>query len=192
MEVWCGTSPQDLGTAQPDVVVLPEDVTMAEIEAAAERLPRAIVVGAVREGHRMRGVLWHTGRNCVDYLKVGCDGHTIGGDPPADLPILTIGDLSVGVLICLDVDPPTLRRDLVEALRAAPSQFKIVCVPAEMQAGLFFADGWVSPMWAGVVLAVSNGISRYPTSRLASFIAGADGQKIALQQDREPVRFQLT
>lgn len=191
MKVWCGQSADQLAEDTPDLVVFPECVSLRDIQAAAALLPRAIVVGAVLEASRVRGIVWHLGCNRIDYAKVGFDGHTDGGPPPERLPIYAVGDVHVGTLVCMDVQLPELRNAVVDALRASTAQFKIVGVPAEMQRGSWFVDDWVGPVWRGTVLALSNGVSRYPDSRLPSFITDTDGLKVAVQERTEPIWLRL-
>lgn len=191
MKVWCGQFAGQLSDATPDVVVFPECVSLNDIQAAAALLPRAIVVGAVLEANRVRSFVWHQGRNQIDYVKVGSDGHTDGGPPPERLPTYAFDNMCVGTLVCMDVQPPELRNAVVDVLRASTARFKIVCVPAEMQRGLWFVDDCVGPMWRGAVLALSNGVSRYPDSRLPSFITDTGGRKAVVQKRTEPIQLRL-
>src|SRR3990167_666164 len=74
MELWCGLSADQLGTATPDLIVFPERVSQHEIDQAVARCPDAIIAGAISTKGFMQGVIWHHGGNQIDYLKVGNDG----------------------------------------------------------------------------------------------------------------------
>ncbi len=191
MQVWCGQSASQLGDQTPDLVVFPEGIGSDQIASVAAYHPQTIVVGAVLDANRMRGVVWHRSRNWIRYAKVGSDGQTDGGPPPGELPIYIHGEVAIGVLICMDVQLPTLRNSVVDALRRSAASFKILCVPADMQGGAWFVGDEVGPAWTGVSLALSNGVFRSPTNRLASFITDVRGAKIAIQVGTEPVSYRL-
>jgi hypothetical protein len=188
MTIWCCRFTSQLEKARPDVIVFPEGVRQGEHDRARAWFPDAIVVGAIKEGRHMRGVIRHCGENQIDYLKVGADGHTEGAPPPASVPVYDTGEVAVGLLICMDVQNPMLANAVAEQLRNAAAPRKVLCIPAEMVGGSWFTDPLIGPpSWAGLQVALSNNDVRYPNNRLRSFITGRARSKIAEQADREAI-----
>jgi hypothetical protein len=193
-ELWCGLSADQLGTATPDLIVFPERVSQHEIDQAVARCPNAIIAGAISTKGFMRGVIWHHGRNQIDYLKVGNDGR-LGSSPSPRREQPTIyesHDLAVGLLICMDFDIPAVRDGVIEQLHRSEAPFKALCVPADMYNAWFSTEPITPPRLDGIHVAVSNGLV-HGDNRLRSFITDRKRMKDAnaKQVDREPIRLWL-
>ena len=59
------------------------------------------------ENGRSRGVVLHGGQNRIDYLKVETDGRTVGSGDHQQNSVYELGDVCIGVLICMDVNHVT-------------------------------------------------------------------------------------
>lgn len=105
---------------------------LREIEAASIENPSAIIVVAIEESGRGRGVLLHHGENRIDYLKLGTDGRTSGTDNVQQNPVYETGNLCVGVLICMDIQHRAFSWAVIERVRSSECELKLVCVPADM------------------------------------------------------------
>jgi predicted amidohydrolase len=128
-----------------------------------------------------------------DYLKVEDDGRTVGSGDVRQRPVATIGDVCVGLLVCMDVDRVDLRRAVVAEMRASLAPLKVLCVPADMTGDRFQHDALAFPQeYEGVHVALSNQTKTYPQFRCRSFITDAHGKKIVVQQHTEPIYRELT
>jgi len=147
LQAACVDVPEKL-VASADVVILPERVTWAQIREAQRRCPAAIIVGAVLEGPVLpghpnrrpycRAVVLHSGRNQVDYLKLGSDGHSDGvGYAPRRLPVYRYHKLALGIVICMDLETD-IAGHVIGDLRLSQASKKVFCVPAAMTA----SSGW--------------------------------------------------
>jgi predicted amidohydrolase len=190
MRLACIANSGEIGDDSPDLIVLPEYSCASEIDRAVSLLPTSIIVAAVQDGQYSRGLLIHEGRNLIDYLKCGTDGHTQGtGVYPARLPVLEYGDSCIGVVICMDIQDTGILLPVVERLRASGRRHLVLCIPAAMQ-GYWFGDGQLGPAFNGVHTLLSN----HPTHhewRCGSFIADPSGQKVRIQLDKEPLHLIL-
>jgi hypothetical protein len=136
--IWCGTSVANIGDEPADLVVLPEGVAEADLVGVARSRPASVVVGAwAAPDGRMRGVIWHLGREQVAYGKVRFDGRSPGGPPPVQPPVYLHEQIAIGVVVCLDVQDDLANR-VLEALLRAPAPFKALCIPADMRDALVF------------------------------------------------------
>jgi hypothetical protein len=188
--IWCGRGGRDLklGERRPDVIVLPEGVSMGTVRRTAVQAPNAVIAGAVRVGQHMKGVLRYDGRNRVQYMKVHSDRWTAGSPPPARCPILEIADLAVGLVICVDVQDAKLMHGVIGALNASAAPWKVLCVPMKTYAGgLFSTEPVCYPTWERIHVAVSNSHRGYPDNRLRNFISDVAGKKVIEQEVGEPI-----
>ena len=194
LELWCGLAADQLGTATPDLIVFPERVSQHEIDQAVARCPDAIIAGAISTKGFMQGVIWHHGRNHIDYLKVGNDGRPGSSlSPRREQPtIYESHDLAVGLLICMDFDIPAVRDGVIDHLHRSAAKFKVLCVPADMSRDWFSTEPITPPKLDGIRVAVSNGLV-HGDNRLRSFITDRKRMKdaSAKQVDREPIRLWL-
>ncbi len=109
MRIACASHAADLQDGTFDLAVLPEGTNATELLALASRNSSSIIVGAVSEGSFMRGVAIHAGENRIAYRKIGFDGRSRGSNDISQCPVFHFPDVSVAVLICLDVDDTTVR-----------------------------------------------------------------------------------
>lgn len=170
----------------PDLLVLPEGVSKADLDLAVARHPSSLVVGAVPDGPHMRAYVVRDGINRVNYLKSvddGRSGHFEGVQP---LALFEEPGLAVAVFICIDYLSLELRPRLLEALKASQSERALVCIPADMH-GDFFRDG-PEGTFPGVWVALSNNRKTYENPwRCRSFIADRGGRVMARQSDYEAI-----
>jgi hypothetical protein len=189
MRVWCGLAANQLPAQKPHLIVFPEGVDQSEIDQAQQLCPDAVIAGAILQGDRMRGVIQHRFDNHIDYQKVLSDGHSEGGPSPSCPPIYLCDSVAVGLLICRDIQEPTLTNSVIAGLHRATASFKMLCIPAEMH----ISGGWFSgptlgnPAWAGIHVALSNNNARYGEHRIRNFIADAAGQKVVVQKGVEAI-----
>lgn len=190
--VLCGVNLGGVSALLPDLVVLPEGVSHADILRAEALFPAAVVAGAILDGQRMRAVVSHRGINQVDYLKVGSDQRTCGGEFPRQTPVYDAGPVSVGILICMDVQIPELANRVLGSLGQSAAPFKVLCIPADMDLNWFAGDD-VSHLSRGAIhVALSNNAITYPEHRLRSFITDHRGQKAKAQVHREAISLRLS
>ena len=157
MRISCVLDADQLSTAisTPDVIVFPEGISETEIQKACSIHPHSIVVAAVTDNSRSRGVLLHRGRNQIDYLKVATDCRTLGSGNIQQVPVYTSRDVCIGVLICMDVDHVAFSQSVIAAVKSSESQLKLLCLPADMGAYWFSGDT-VSPRFEGLHVILCN------------------------------------
>ena len=63
------------------------------IEEVQSSCPDAIIVAAIVENGRSRGVVLHGGQNRIDYLKVETDGRTVGSGDHQQNSVYELGDV---------------------------------------------------------------------------------------------------
>jgi hypothetical protein len=191
MRISCVTNPTEVGTDPSDLIVFPEYSDANEINTVASRIPNSIIVAAVLEGRRSRGVLFHQGKNRIDYLKIGTDGHSIGTKTlPRRMPIYELPNICVGVVICMDIQEGPLWPHVIERLKASTSPRDFLCVPADMGSEWFSGNPKVDFRLEGIHLIVCN----HPTGhdpRCKSFMTCADLTVVRQQFDREPLHLDL-
>lgn len=190
MTVWCGQSPDQLRGDTPDVVLLPERISEADLGRAGLLCPNAMIVGAPTFGNGdVRGMLKHRGETLIDYLKVGSDDRFNGaGALPPVLPVVELGDAMIGILVCRDFDDHRLAPLVLNELRASKAAFKLLCIPAAMHGHLFVFEpgrGFLSN--PGVYIALSNGEPTHPQNRERSFIARPDGRLLIDTPERTAI-----
>lgn len=163
----------DLVGYLPDLIVLPEYVDRTEIARVEELCPNAIVAGAFTDAGAMRGVLRHGGCDRISYMKILGDGRSVGaGEQPDQVPVYGSGDIAVGLLVCLDIQEPTLVGRVLAELRRRPARLKVLCIPAAMHASSWsFEDGAGILGHAGLhAVVLTNGMPIHPSDRMRSFI----------------------
>ena len=188
MKIVCSVGVEEMMTAAPNVLVLPERTTTQEIRDATTCWPNAIIVGATEEGRHIRGHLVRNGIDYIDYLKFSHDGVSCGaGSVPASL---TFADsaVAVGVLICRDFQQADMRRVVMDRLAATQASLRLVCIPADMGSEWFPGDQVA--LFGGAYLAVSNNRRTSSDTRRGSFIAGPDGACLVQQLRHEAIVFE--
>ena len=132
MQISCVLDAAQLGTADgaPELIVFPEGVSETEIDNARALCPHSMIVAAVVEDGRSRGVLLHQGRNQIDYLEVTTDGRTVGSGNLQQMPLYEHNNGCIGVLICMDVNHRAFSRAVVERVRASECRLKLICIPS--------------------------------------------------------------
>lgn len=188
MRIGCASQPSDLGKIEFDLAFLPEDTDAIELARFAKLRPHAVVAGAAREGNYMRGFIMRGSSNLISYWKVGSDGRSAGCGNPNQLPVVHFNDLSVGMLICMDVDDVVLRPRVVAELNRCRQGEKVLCVPGEMSGAYFGGNALISPQnFSGLWFALSN--AAINQDRCKSFIADPDGKKVVIQAEQEAIFF---
>jgi predicted amidohydrolase len=173
-------------------MVLPEYASRAEIERAETLNPSSVIVAAALDGIFNRAFLMHDGHNCANYLKMGddCSGKYLAtGSPPKQLPVLHLPEMSVGVVICMDVQQPNLLIPVVQSLRDGGRRFKFLCIPADM-GGEWFNQEPLGSAHAGVHALLCNHPSHHDPRR-TSFIADGRGNLVVRQNETETIYLDL-
>ena len=162
----------DAAALYPDLILFPEGINENEVERACSSHVDTMIVGAVTEDGRNRGLLLHRGQNRIDYLKIGDDGRTAGGEEPEQLPVFESDDVCIGVVICMDIEIKLGRfsRTVIERIRSSESQFKLLCIPADMASHWFDGDNLSSGTFDGVNVALCNHTKTHQ-ERCKSFVA---------------------
>lgn len=188
--IWCGLSAMQLGDEEADLVVFPEGVAEEDIADVSRQRPAAVVAGAYNDGQgsRMRGVIWHGGREQIAYEKVSFDQRTPGGPPPGRPPIYVTNRVAIGLAVCCDIQQ-ALFNDIIAQLSAAQVGFKAICIPADMwDPSWFSGDARVGyESWGAVHVVLSNGLGLEGGARPPSFITDESRQKVAVQQGLESI-----
>lgn len=171
--------------------MFPEGILSEEIANAQASHPDSMIVGAIVEDERTRGLLLHRGHNRIDYLKVTTDGRTVGSGNLQQDPVYQFGGVCVGVLICLDVDHVEFSRAVIEKVRSSLAKLKLMCIPADMGAHWFSGDSLPWPkMFEGTHVILCNHIKTHQV-RCKSFVTDAQGRKIVAQGEDEPMHAEL-
>ena len=185
MNLVCSASVDEVDAASPDVLVLPERTTKAEIYAATARWPNAIIIGATEEGKYVRGHLFKDGKDRINYLKFSHDGTSDGIDSASESLTFEDDDIAIGVLICKDFQQVDLRRSVMDRLAVARAPLRLVCIPADMGSEWFPGDS--VNLFLGAYLAVSNNRRTPNHTRRCSFVAGPDGAYLRQQSNYEAI-----
>lgn len=187
MKVSCILAVGELDAKPTDLIVFPEGVCIKEIEEAMSVHPDAVIVAAYVENGHSRGVLWHQGRNRIDYLKVCDDGRTGGTENLQQNPTYSFGDTCIGVLICMDIDHIAFSLAVIQKLKSSKARSKYLCVPADMGSAWFSEDCLPFPQrFEGIHVILCNHIKTHQV-RCKSFITDTDGMKIVVQRNEEPI-----
>jgi hypothetical protein len=189
MKIVCAIEASDLLLTDVDILVLPEGVSLEAIQRASARFPRAVVVGAARDGNFMRAYAMIGEENKIDYLKIGTDGRSIGVNLAPKNAMLECENFAVGVLVCMDVQH-RFQFQLRESLNASSKPTRIMCIPADMDPTWFSSD--VVLGFGGAYVAMCNNNTTYPVLRARSLIAGPDGRCIVKQELCEAISAVVT
>ncbi len=173
----------------PGLIVFPESVAQTEIDNAWSLCPDSMIVAAVLEDRRSRGLLLHQWRNQINYLKVTNDGRTIGSGNLQQMPVYQLDNLCVGVLICMDVDHSTFSQAIIRKVRASECRLKLICIPADMGSYWFTGDTVPSQLH-GVNVILCNHTKTHQ-ERCKSFVTDMHGRKVVIQKHDEPIHIQL-
>ncbi len=201
MRVSCVLDARQLDAEPADLIVFPEGVCLGEIKKAEASHPNALIAAAIVENgwrwrgwrgpgsvRRMRGVLQHLGKNRIDYLKVTCDGRTMGTGNQDQDSVYELGDMCVvGVLICNDALETPLMRATIEKMRASAARLRVLCIPADMAAYGGFEGNRLSPSFKGVHVAFCNHTKTHGDCRRKSFITNTQGKKLKEQEREKPI-----
>lgn len=198
MEIWCVIDPDEIPVKSPDIIVFPEDTPWESFEKAQASHPKSIIAGAkVDEENRCQGILLHQGANRIDYWKIGRDGRSIGGGWPSRPPIYVMGELVIGLVICMDFQlegkGSHFCSNLCTEINRRPGKYKILCVPCDLGTILFERDQIDLPEAKGIHIAMCNNVKSYDVGpgRRASFITDCEGKKIRKQSGCEPIPLSL-
>lgn len=162
-----------------------------EVAIAQTSHPDSMIVGAVAEESRSRGLLLHQGQNRIDYLKVTTDGRTVGSGNLQQEPVYQFGEMCVGVLICMDVEHVEFSRAVIEKVRSSSTNLKLICIPADMGDYWFRGDSLPWPqMFEGTHVILCNHTKTHQV-RCKSFVTNARGRKIVVQGEDEPIYAEL-
>lgn len=189
MRISCVLAARELNPDHVDLVVFPEGVCMDEINGVHSTHPDAVVAGAVVENGYSRGVLQHRGLNQIDYRKVESDGRTKGTANIHQNPVYELGDVCIGVIICMDVNHMEFFHSVIWKIQSSQAMLKILCVPADMGAEWFEGNSLAFPQnFKGIHVIVCNNNSRnHQGHRRKSFITDTHGLKIVVQNEIEPI-----
>ena len=191
MKVSCVLASCELNDESIDLIVFPEGVCRRQIEEASLSYPDAFIVGAVVESGRSRGILLHRGKGRIDYFKVETDGRTEGTGNTQQKLVYEHGDVCIGILICMDIDNVAFSTAAIESIKSSSASLKLLCVPADMGSHWLSGDSLPFPKkFEGIHVILCNHIKTHQ-SRCKSFITDIKGEKIMVQQDREPIYAEL-
>ena len=191
MRVSCVLKVGDVENPISHVIVFPEGIDHEEITRACQLYPNCLIVGAVVEQGRSRGLLFHKGRNRIDYLKVETDGRTRGVGNVMQMPVYETDSLCVGVLICMDIDRQEFARTVTQTIRSSSRPLKLLCIPADMGDYWFSGESLVAPeRFEGIYVVVCNHTKTHQ-ARCKSFIADIKGKKVIVQKQTEPIHAEL-
>jgi len=187
MNVVCALSSAEVPEENSvSILVLPEDISNAEVLTASRRHPDTLVVAAVRDGQHMRGYIMVNGKNQIDYLKTLGDGRSDPYFGSQELPIYESAAVAVGVLVCRDYQSNELRLPMLERLQKATASVSVICVPADMS-GDFFSHDQIA-VFPGVFCALSNNKKTYENPhRCRSFISNKSGAVVSRQLGYEAI-----
>lgn len=191
MRIACVLTAAELRDCSADLVVFPEGVSAAAFEVMAHAQREPVVVGAVRDGIHSRAVVWHKGKNHVSYLKLETDGLTQGTGNAEQDSLVHFPEISVAVLVCMDVQNVAFATKVRDALRASPGATKVLCIPADMGGYWFQGETLAFPaLYADMYVALCNGTGTHNV-RCKSFIADPTGRKVRVQSNVEPIHFDV-
>lgn len=192
VRISCVLTARELRSARTDLIVFPEGIFRGEIEAAQLSHPDSVIVGAIVENGRSRGLLRHRGKNRIDYLKVETDGRTTGTENLQQNPVYVLGDVCIGVLICMDINHGAFSRAVIENIKFTSAKLKLLCVPADMADYYFSGQNLASPQnFEGVHVILCNHTNAHPQDRCKSFVTDTHGTKVVVQNHVEPIHTNL-
>ena len=192
MRISCVLSARELLSINTDLIVFPEGICWAEIEAAQSSHPESAIVGAIVENRRSRGLLIYQGLNRIDYLKVESDNLTNGTGNLKQNPVYMFGDVCIGVLICKDINHPAFSRAVIENIKSISAKLKLLCVPADMDNFNFTGENLLYPQtYEGLHVIMCNHTKSHPQDRCKSFVTNTRGMKVRVQTHVEPIHTDL-
>ena len=181
----------ELAAESPDVILFPEGIEALELKLACREHPESVIVAAVREGEHCRAIVCYGGKNHVSYLKVETDGLTTGTGDVTQLPIAHLKGVTLGVLICMDVDHPNFSERVFSTLRKSIEPIKLLCIPSDMGSQWFEGEMLQpSERYEGIYVALCNHTKTHD-ARCKSFITDTLGEKVQHQKNNEPIYAQL-
>ena len=189
MRISCVLAARELNPDPVDLVVFPEGVCVDEISEAHSSHPDALIAGAVVENGYSRGVLLHRGLNQIDYRKVESDGRTEGAANIHQNPVHELGDVCIGVIICMDVNHGDFFHSVARKIKSSLATLKILCVPADMGGEWFPGNSLMHPQnFDGIhVIMCNNNTPNHQGHRCKSFVTDTHGLKIVVQKEIEPI-----
>ena len=190
----CITNPDDIGEEKPDLVVLPEYIDRAVVRRVARDNPDTVIATAVEIGNRSIGRLIYRGRNWINYRKIDTDWRTIGTGETPRCAVRHFPHMSVGLVICMDIQNPTFVHEVVRQLRLGRTPYKILCIPADMSSEWFSGSDTLLDDFEGVHVAMSDwpddgGPMKRPQS--PSFITDTHGRKVVKRAGSEAIKLRL-
>lgn len=189
LKVSCVAKASELPSDRVDLIVFPEYTEPTEIELAVTFKPSSIIVSALHVSGRCRGLMLHEGRNLIDYIKIGSDGFTQGtGQIPDHRPVVEFTDHCIGVVICMDAQDGLFLNEVLSRVRSSHCRNKFLCIPACM-GSWWFGEHGIYTQYGGVSVVLCNNTGRQ--DRCKSFIMDSDGRRLATQQNREPISYEL-
>jgi predicted amidohydrolase len=192
MRISCVLNAQEARETSADLIVFPEGVSRKEIKEAYTANPDSIIVGAVVENGRSKGLLMYQHQNKINYLKVESDGRTEGSNNIQQNPIYEMPNICIGVLICRDVDHVEFACKVIDQIKSSNRELKVLCVPADM-GSYWFSNDILEPKYEGVNVVLCNHTKTYqPPSRCQSFVTDIFRNKIKVQNKHEPISIQLS
>ncbi len=178
-----------MATAIPDLIVFPEGVSETEVKEPCSAYPDSMIVAAITEDGRSRGLLLHQRQNQIDYLEVATDGRTIGSGNTHQIPVYESRDVCIGVLICMDVDHVAFSQSVIAAVTSSESRLKLLCLPGDM-GSYWFSGDTVSSRFEGMHVILCNHTKTHQ-DRCKSFVTDTHRRKIVVQTSIEPLHIQL-
>ena len=157
---------------------------------SGRELPRSIIVSAMEHRRRSCGLLFHLGRNHAEYLKAGSDGRTIGTGVLPQVPVYQLPLICVGLVICMDIQNPTLVQHVVAQIKSSGSFLKFLCIPADMRAHWFPGDRVEGNQYEGLRVIMCNSTTTL-YSRRESFITDCHRTIVCKQTGRDPIYLEL-
>lgn len=193
MRISCVLKAAQIDEENTDLIVFPEGVSWPEIAIAHLKYPNSIIVGAIEENGKCRGILLYNGQNQIDYLKIGTDGRTEGTENLQRDPVCELYELKnmcLGVIICMDIQLTDFVKSIITKIRLSKSKYKFVCIPADMTADWFRGDT-IPTQYEGVYFILCNHTKTYLSNRCKSFITDTHCNKIKVQEGEEPIHVDL-
>ncbi len=192
MRISCVLSARELRCVSTDLIVFPEAICWGEIEAAQSSHPDSVIVGAIVENRCSRGLLLYRGLNRIDYLKVESDGLTDGTGNLQQNPVYVLGDVCIGVLICMDINHGAFSRAVIGNIKSTSAKLKLLCLPADMDNFNFAGENLLYPQnFEGVHVILCNHTKSHPHDRCKSFVTDTHGTKVVVQNRVEPIHTDL-
>jgi predicted amidohydrolase len=191
VRISCVLTARQLDAAPTDLIVFPEGIQWEEVANAQSSHPNSIIVGAIVENRRSRGLLLQGGKNRIEYFKVQNDGRTVGSGDIQQEPVYQLGDVCAGVLICMDAQHVEFSMAVIEKVRRSSAKLKLICIPADMDYFSFSGDSLPHPrMFEGIHVILCNHTKTHQV-RCKSFVTDAYGKKLVEQMDDEPIHAEL-